>query len=157
MTDHAHEEGTKHHQMRIHIDRMPYHSPNPTTGSALYALGQVALENALFREVEGDHEDKLIPNGGETVHLREDEHFYSAPLEYKIIVNSRQNVVTSQTLSFSQIVALAFNPVPTGPNTIFTILYEHGPHTNPEGTLPEGGTVQVRNRMVFYVTQTNKS
>ncbi len=47
-------------RIRIHIDRQPYESPNPTTGDALYALGAVAQQNELFREASGDHEDGLI-------------------------------------------------------------------------------------------------
>jgi hypothetical protein len=54
-------------------------------------------------------------------------------------------------------VALAFEPVPTGPYIMFTITYRHGPHANPEGNLLEGGTVKVKDGMIFNVTPTNKS
>ena len=37
--------------MRIHIDRVPLGSPDPTTGNALYRLGAVADHSDLFREV----------------------------------------------------------------------------------------------------------
>jgi hypothetical protein len=46
--------------VRIHIDREPYESHNPTTGEALYKLGGVAEHHDLFLGEVGDHEDELI-------------------------------------------------------------------------------------------------
>jgi hypothetical protein len=66
------------HEVRIHIDRKPYMSPRETTHAALYALGHVPAGYELFQEVRGDHEDKSIPNDHSQIHLKEDEHFYSA-------------------------------------------------------------------------------
>jgi len=147
-------------EVRIHIDEQRFESPNPTTGEALYKLGNVAPGLDLYREVSGDREDKVIPNGPETLHLKMDEHFHSGAPEVKhfdIFVNGRKKVVTTRELSFDQVVALAFDPVPTGPYVMFTITYRHGPHANPEGNLLEGGVVKVKDGMVFNVTQTNKS
>ena len=146
------------HEVRIHIDENRYESPNPTTGEALYKLGNVAPGLELYREVTGDREDREIENGLETVHLKEDEHFHSGqPEEFTIIVNGRKKEVSTKTLSFDQIVALAFSPVPVGPNVMFTITYRKGPHKNPEGTLTEGGSVRIKDGMIFDVTETNKS
>jgi hypothetical protein len=135
------------HEVRIHIDEEPYESPNPTTGEALYKLANVALGLDLYREVTGDREDKVIPNGLETVHLKKDEHFHSgAPTvkHFDIFVNGRKKVVTTRELSFDEVVALAFDPVPTGPNIMFTITYRHGPHANPEGNLLGGARPRSR-------------
>ena len=146
------------HEARIHINEKRYESPNPTTGEALYKLGNVAPGLELYREVTGDREDLPIENGPETAHLREDEHFHSGPpKEFTIIVNGRKKEVSTKTLSFDQIVALAFNPVPVGPNVMFTITYRKGPEKNPEGTLTEGATVTIKDGMIFDVTETNKS
>jgi hypothetical protein len=146
------------HDVRIHIDQKPYESPNPTTGEALYILGYVQSGLELYREVNGDKEDVPISNGPETVHLIEDEHFHSGPpREYTIIVNGRKKVILTKELSFDQIVRLAFDPLPTGPNILFTVTYGHGPKANPEGTLLEGGTVKIKDGMVFSVTATDKS
>jgi hypothetical protein len=76
---------------------------------------------------------------------------------FKIIVNARPKEVTDDEQSFNQIVALAFNPVPTGPNIVFTISYRKGPKENPEGTMTPGQTVEVKDGMVFDVTSTDKS
>lgn len=77
--------------------------------------------------------------------------------EYTIIVNGRQKVVEAKELSFSEIVALAFDSPPTGPNIIYTITYRRGHGNKPEGTLGEGQTVKVKDGMIFNVTATDKS
>jgi hypothetical protein len=94
------------------------------------------------------------------VHLKEDEHFHSGPAqkeEITIIVNGRKKVVASRELSFDEIIALAFNPVPIGPNVKFTITYRKGLPKNPEGTLTEGAIIKIKEGMIFDVTETNRS
>jgi hypothetical protein len=145
-------------EVRIHIDENRYQSATPTTGAELYKLGNVAPGLDLYREVTGDREDPPIENGPEAVHLREDEHFHSGPpKEFTIIVNGLKKEVSTKTLSFDQIVALAFSPVPVGPTVMFSVTYRKGPHKNPEGTLTEGATVKIKDGMIFDVTETNKS
>ena len=41
------------HEVKIFIDQQAHHSPNPTTGAALYALGNIKPGMELFREVTG--------------------------------------------------------------------------------------------------------
>lgn len=77
--------------------------------------------------------------------------------EYTIIVNGRQKMVTKKELSFIEIIALAFDNPPTGPNIVFTVTYRKGEGNKPEGTLIEGETVKIKNGMVFNVTATDKS
>jgi len=151
------EHGHKH-EVRIHIDQHRYESPNPTTGAALYALGNVAAGMELYREVDGNREDTPIENDSEVIHLKEDDHFHSGPPKvYTIIVNARKKEVSTKTLSFDQVVALAFDPVPTGPNVQFSITYRKGPHENHEGILTEGGVIRIKDGMIFDVSQTNRS
>jgi hypothetical protein len=73
-----------------------------------------------------------------------------------IIVNGRPKVVTTKELSFAEIVALAFDNPPTGPNILFTVTYRRGEGNKPEGTLVEGETVKIKEGMVFNVTATDK-
>jgi hypothetical protein len=77
--------------------------------------------------------------------------------ETTIIVNGREKIVTTKELSFSEIVALAFDPPPTGQNIVFTITYRRGHGNKPEGSLTEGETVKVKEGMIFNVTATDKS
>ncbi len=77
--------------------------------------------------------------------------------QYTIIVNGRQKVVTKKELSFAEVVALAFDPPPTGPNIVFTVTYRRGEGNKPEGTLIDGEMVKVKEGMIFNVTATDKS
>jgi hypothetical protein len=77
--------------------------------------------------------------------------------DYTIVVNGRQKVVSAKELSFSQIVALAFDNPPSGPNIVFTITYRRGEGQKPEGTLTEGESVKIKEGMIFNVTATDKS
>jgi hypothetical protein len=142
--------------LRIRICGSPHDSPNPTTGAALYALGKISGHQELFREVGGDHEDEPVAKDDKEVRLVEDEHFYSER-DFTIIVNTRKKTVTQRVLSFDELVHLAFNPVPSGPNVLLTITYENGPRRNPEGTLIKGETVKIKDGMIFNVRATDKS
>jgi hypothetical protein len=74
-----------------------------------------------------------------------------------IVINGQQKTVEKEDLSFDEVVALAFDPVPTGENVMFTITYRRGHGDKPEGTLTEGETVKVKEGMIFDVTATDKS
>jgi hypothetical protein len=148
------------HEVRIHIDEKMYESPNPTTGEALYRLGHVQPGYDLFREVKGDMEDPVVENDAEPIHLREDEHFHSGPAQprkFTIIVNGQKKVVTTRTVTFDEIVKLAFPTPAAGANILYTVSYEDGPRVNPQGSLKEGQTAKVKDGMVFNVTATDKS
>ncbi len=66
-----------HHEVSITIDGKHHKSPNPTTGAALYVLGQVKPDYDLFLEIHGRGDDKLIPNDSSEITLKEGEHFFS--------------------------------------------------------------------------------
>lgn len=77
--------------------------------------------------------------------------------QYEVIVNGRQKVVSADELTFDEVVALAFDPVPGGPNWVFTITYRRGHGNKPDGTLQSGESVKVKEGMIFNVTATDKS
>jgi hypothetical protein len=77
--------------------------------------------------------------------------------QFTVFVNGRQKVVTSERLSFDQIVALAFDTPPSGPNILFTVTFRKGDDEKKEGTLVEGQTVKIKDGMIFNVTATDKS
>lgn len=145
-----------HQKVRIHIDRVVYESPNPTTGAALYELASIPKHRDLFREEGSDQEDELIPRDEAVVELKEDEHFYSQKA-VSIIVNGQKKEVAETKLTFEEAVKLAFPTLPPGDNVMFTVRYRHGPKQNPSGTLLEGETVRIKNGMIFDVTQTVRS
>jgi hypothetical protein len=154
------EEKMRGHEVRVHIDRHAYESPNPSTGAALYALGKVTAGFQLYREVQGNEEDEPIHNDSEHEHLTQDEHFYSngeCHKGYDIIVNAELHHVEKKHVSFEQVVKLGFPTPPSGQNILFTVTYYNGPRTNPEGILTTGQTVKLKNRMVFNVKATDRS
>lgn len=150
------DEQVKKHKTRIHIDRDEYESPNPTTGKALYALADIPKNRELFKVVDGDNEDVEIPRGDQIVDLDKDDHFYSQ-VEIIILVNGRKKETVETSLSFEEIVKIAFENPPEGPQTLFTVTYRNGPKKNPEGTLTVGHKVRIKKGMVFNVTPTDKS
>jgi hypothetical protein len=145
-------------EVRIHIDQQPYHSPNPTTGAALYTLGQVREGYELFKEVEGNREDKPVPSAGETVHLKEDEHFHSAEVREKtfdITVNGTQETWHRRKITYQEVVTLAFPGGPSGADIRYSVSW-----TKPdgqEGSLRPGHSISVVERMMFDVRNTDKS
>jgi Multiubiquitin len=74
-----------------------------------------------------------------------------------IVVNGREKTVTSKELTFDEVANLAFDDPQPGPNIVFTITYRRGHGDKPEGSLVEGGTVKVKDGMIFNVTRTDKS
>lgn len=141
---------------RIHIDHEPYESPNPTSGRALYGLAEVEEPRELFREVQGDVEDELILRHASVVHLRSDDHFYSQQVT-AIVVNTESKEVAKRRLSFDDLVRLAGDLPPPGPNMLITIDYSNGPHRNPKGALRKGESVWIKNGMEFDVSATDRS
>ena len=78
--------------------------------------------------------------------------------EVTIVVNGREREIEKKTeLSFEDVLRLAFDPVPSGPNWVFTVTYRRGHGDKPEGSLLEGQTVKVKDGMIFNVTATDKS
>lgn len=74
-----------------------------------------------------------------------------------IVVNAREKTVAKEETTFEEIIALAYENPPRGPNWVFTVTYHRGQGNKPEGSLVPGGTVKVKEGMVFNVTATDKS
>jgi hypothetical protein len=148
--------GGQSHLVRVHINREAYEVKSPTTGTRLYEIGNIRPHQELFREVEGDQEDVLVARDGTEVRLIEDEHFYSQK-DFTIVVNAEAKLVPGPRVGFEQVLLLAFPDPLRGPNILTTITYRKGPPANPKGSLLEGQTAKIKNKMIFDVTQTDKS
>ncbi len=74
--------------------------------------------------------------------------------KHEILVNTKPKSWESDTISYSQVVNLAFPS--EGGNSIFTVQYSHGVD-NAKGTLVDGQTIQVKGGMRFDVARTDKS
>jgi hypothetical protein len=77
--------------------------------------------------------------------------------QVQIIVNARPHMVDKGKITFDQVVLLAFPNRSNDPNFEYTVTYSKGPDAKKEGTLTAGHSVEVKDGMIFYVTETNKS
>ena len=77
--------------------------------------------------------------------------------QHTIYVNTHETVVFTDSLSFADVVTLAFGSVPTGDDVLFTVLFHHA-HQKPlaEGKLVAGQRVTIKNRTSFDVTRTDR-
>ncbi|WP_281296957.1 multiubiquitin domain-containing protein [Flavobacterium limnophilum] len=129
-------------------------------GSQIRRQGNIPDDYQIFLDNNQPWEDDLIEDN-EIVDLARPgkEKFYSKKevTKFIIIVNGREKQWCEKTISFRQIVELAFGNFQENPNTVYTVTYAKGPHQNPEGSMVKGDKVFVTNKMVFNVTATNKS
>jgi len=143
------------HLVRIHIDRVAYESPNPSTGEALYALADIPKHEKLYREVEGDAEDERVPRDETVAHLTVDEHFYSQKV-LDILVNGDDHEIDTKEITYARVVELYLGSGGK-PSNEYLVKYSHGPAENPSGTLAPGQKVRVKDGMRFRVAGTGES
>lgn len=112
----------------------------------------------VWLEVRGQKADMVIADK-ETAGLDDPgiERFYTAEISLTIIVNGRQRTVNKRSLSFIELVKIAFPDTQPAPNTIFTVVFKNGPDENPQGSLVDGQIVALKDRMIINVTKTDKS
>lgn len=89
------------------------------------------------------------PSGGE-----------NAPGQNKtfiIYVNTREKPWNDKKITFEEIVVLAFGGYSNDGNITYTVTFKKGEEKKSEGILVKGDFVPVKDKMVFNVTQTNRS
>jgi len=74
---------------------------------------------------------------------------------YTIIINGEENTVNLNEISFEELIKLS--NLGESDITTFTITYRRGYGNKPEGSLVEGESVKIKDRMVFNVIATDKS
>ncbi|CDI11769.1 multiubiquitin domain-containing protein [Agrobacterium pusense] len=127
------------------------------SGTILHDLAKPGEGEGVFLEVPGG-EDRLVEYG-DLIDLTQPgiERFITARLTFEIIVNSRPRTVNARTVTFEQIVQLAF-PGQHQPNVVFSMTYRHAASTPHAGELGVGGSVDVKKKgTVFNVTRTVQS
>lgn len=130
------------------------------TGAEIRKLGLIPAEDEIFLAIKKPWEDEPIPDDKQVNLARpEIEHFYSKDKDFKvtIIVNGRPKQWTEKTITFEQVVALAYGTYDPNPDKVYTVTYDNGPHENPAGSMVRGSKVHIKNKMIFNVTATDKS
>lgn len=130
------------------------------TGAEIRELGNIDPKDDLYLDIKPGYEDDFILND-EIIDLARPgtEHFVSInkPVSLTIIVNASPRSWTEKTISFEQVVILAFGSYDNNPNRGYTVTYSRGTGSKPEGTMVKGSVVKVKNKMIFDVTATDKS
>ncbi|WP_018240833.1 multiubiquitin domain-containing protein [Ensifer sp. BR816] len=130
------------------------------SGAVLYGLAKPGDNEAVFLEIPGG-EDRLIEQN-ELIDLTGAgiDRFITArkpPVTFEIVVNSRLRTVDERTVTFEQVVQLAF-PGQHEPNVVFSMTYRHAASAPHAGELGAGGSVDVKKKgTVFNVTRTVQS
>lgn len=132
------------------------------TGAQVKELGEIPMDYELFLNVKGNNEDQKIENDTKVdLELPGLERFFSngdiTNRVYKIIVNAALKEWKTNTISFEDLVKIAFPENSGKPNFAYTVTYAFGPKENPEGSMSKGDIVFIKNQMKFYVTATNQS
>ncbi|PBK51311.1 hypothetical protein C6380_05145 [Pseudomonas syringae pv. actinidiae] len=128
------------------------------SGATLKTLAGVDVNDFDVWEVIVGGKDNLIGNK-EFVDLTKPgvERFATKRFEAHIVVNAKPKIVHARSLSYRDLVELAFPGSPHPANTVYTIDYDNGPHESPEGSVVDGQHVHVKEGMEFYVIVSDQS
>ncbi len=74
-----------------------------------------------------------------------------------IIVNASPFNVEKDDISYNEVVTLGFPDFPQHPERNYSVTYERGQGNKPAGILSPGGSVKVKDGMIFYVKHTGQS
>ncbi len=74
-----------------------------------------------------------------------------------IIIDGTPYEMEKEKLSYAEIVTLAYPDYPQHPEITYSVTYKKGPSSNHEGILAQGGSVMVKDGMVFNVSRTGQS
>lgn len=77
--------------------------------------------------------------------------------EVTIIINGVPHEVKKDEMTYNEVVTLAFPDFPKHPERTYSVTYERGLGEKPTGILSPGGTVKVKEGMVFKVKHTGQS
>lgn len=129
------------------------------SGQILAALAKPGPDEAVFLEVRGGTDQLIEPGMLVDLNAPGIERFFVAarpPVEIEIIVNTRARLVPGPTVTFEQIVELAF-PGPHAPTVVFSMTYRKAASTPHAGELGAHGVVTIKKGTVFNVTRTVQS
>jgi hypothetical protein len=101
-----------------------------------------------------------VPISGQGLSLTRQEKTIMAAPEKKtvtIIVNGTQHEWPKEDITYADVVTLDVPDYPQHPEITYSVKYKNGHGNKPEGTLPPGGSVKVKDGMSFSVSPTGQS
>ncbi|MBN1184221.1 MAG: multiubiquitin domain-containing protein [Bacteroidales bacterium] len=81
----------------------------------------------------------------------------SVKKDVTIIINGTPHDIEKDEISYNEVVTLGFPDFPQHPERTYSVTYQRGHGNKPEGILSPGGTVKVKDQMIFYVKHTGQS
>ena len=124
---------------------------------------------ALLRLADRDPDDfdlALVKKNGEQktlkdkqiVKLDDGDEFVTVTPSFGVIVNGQEKPVGSRTVTYDEIVRLAFPDKVGNADITFVVLFRRAKQQPKEGSLVDGGTVEIKKEgTIFNVTFTNRS
>ncbi|MBZ5859088.1 multiubiquitin domain-containing protein [Flavihumibacter profundi] len=88
---------------------------------------------------------------------KKDNEKYDDKKDVTIYVNAETKDWKEKSISFEQVVVLAFGVQPENASQTYTVTYKKGNDKKPEGSLTKGQSVHVKDLMRFNVTPANQS
>jgi predicted RNase H-like nuclease (RuvC/YqgF family) len=74
-----------------------------------------------------------------------------------LIVNAQAKKWDEKNISFEQVITLAFGSYQQKDMVAYHVDYSKGTENKPAGIMTKGDTIKVKNKMIFNVSQTNRS
>lgn len=126
------------------------------TGADIRKLAGIPDDKDLYLDVPGNWEDNLI-NDNEKVDLARPgiEKFETRDSNVTIWVNSHPHVYNKETISYEEVVALAYGSYDSSKG--YAVAYDRGPVQNPGGLMSKGDVLYVKHKMEFHVTNPHLS
>lgn len=128
------------------------------SGGSLRGLLGIPHDLALLRDFESPRDEPIEDQ--DKVDYADGPVFVTRHVEGRmvtIIVEGTPHDWSKPSITYVEVVTLFDPTFPQHPDTTYSVTYDHGPRQNPEGILSPGGSVRVRERMVFHVSPTGQS
>jgi hypothetical protein len=130
------------------------------SGAVLYKLGKATEDEAIYLDVRGGQDRLIEPTELIDLSAAGIERFIKAPKQpvtYEIIVNTRPKSVPAATVTFEQVVQLAY-PGSHEPNVTFSMTFRNAASTPHAAELGPSGSVEVKKEgTIFNVHRTVQS
>jgi hypothetical protein len=150
----------KEYHIKINGKSYKWDAPE-ISGAEIRQIDQIPSDYQIFLKV--NNREDLLVRDEDKMNLTDSgvEQFYSKKQEghhkYRIIVNGREKEWGDKSITYDQVVKLAFENYIETSDMIYTVDYTDGPHQNPSGSMVKGDVRFITNNMVFNVTATNRS
>lgn len=114
-------------------------------------LKDAAREGEIAKEAVEKQEADLVEAEHELEELRH------PPTVTIIVDGTPHEVPRREHITYAEVVTLAYPDYPQHPEITYSVTYTKGPIEKPEGILSPGGSVKVKEGMVFRVNRTGQS